>query len=324
MYSNVHAPSGLQASAMDMDSDSGQSGDMQTLQLDDAAIACSIVYPAVEHATSNRCIKAWAAKISQRYAKYAMALCGTLDHTNIQMELRCNEAVADNGILRMAFRGTLTLPSNEEQAIAETLEFDLASGMLLSDAYDASMLTQQRPRIALSFDDGPSQYTDELLDLLEYYDIPATFFMMGQHVGGRADTVARMPKLGCEVANHTWNHPDLTKLSDGAIASQAQRTNHAVEQACGVRPRLLRPPYGASDRRIVRAAGMKCVGWNLDTLDWRLRNADAVYARLMELAKDGSVVLLHDTYRETIDAMYMAIPDLILSGYDFVVVSEIY
>lgn len=184
-----------------------------------------------------------------------------------------------------------------------------------------------KPMIALTFDDGPNRATTgKILDVLEQYDSRATFFMVGSRIDGQHDVVRRMQEQGNEVANHTMNHIPMNKASTTAFAEQMILTNRAVTEACGVSPVLMRPPEGAvndSGMAAIGSVGMSAVLWTLDTRDWRSRNAEAITEAVLTQVKDGDIVLLHDLYEPTAEAVEAIVPVLIDQGYQLVTVSEL-
>lgn len=184
-----------------------------------------------------------------------------------------------------------------------------------------------KPMIALTFDDGPNRATTgKILDTLEQYDSRATFFMVGSRIEGQQDVVRRMQEQGSEVANHTMNHIAMSKVGTTAFAEQMILTNQAVTDACGVSPVLMRPPEGAvneSGMAAIGSVGMSAVLWTLDTRDWRSRNAEAITEAVLTQVKDGDIVLLHDLYEPTAEAVAVIIPALVEQGYQLVTVSEL-
>lgn len=184
------------------------------------------------------------------------------------------------------------------------------------------------PYIAMTFDDGPSaELTPKLLDALKQRGIKATFFMVGQCVAQNPDIVRRMVDEGHEVANHSWNHPALTKLGPDGVKRQLSDTSDMIFRACGVRPVVMRPPYGATNatlnKRINDEYGMKVVLWSVDPLDWKYRNADRVYNSITQAAQPGSIILAHDIHASTVAAMPRVFDTLLAKGYKFVTVSEL-
>ena len=183
-----------------------------------------------------------------------------------------------------------------------------------------------RPMVALTFDDGPSKYTTKILDLLELYGGRATFFVVGNLVEAKSDTVKRAADLGCEILGHSWDHRDLTKLSANEIRAQLLNTNKVIEEITGTSPQFFRPPYGAVNDRVKnvsRELGFGIVNWSIDTRDWETRNANAVYNVIMNNVTNRAIILTHDLHGTTADAMERVIPELIARGYQLVTVSEL-
>lgn len=182
----------------------------------------------------------------------------------------------------------------------------------------------KRPMLALTFDDGPGEYTDELLDCLEENNAKATFFMLGQNVQYYPDIPKRMLEIGCEVGSHSWDHPDLRTISLDEVASQFEKTDNALIEACGQAATVARAPYGSSDQSIHDTVGKPFFMWSLDSLDWEYRNADKDYDVIMNGdLTDGSVILMHDIHPETVEAALRLIPDLTEQGYKLVTLSEL-
>lgn len=184
------------------------------------------------------------------------------------------------------------------------------------------------PYIAITFDDGPhATLTPKLLDMLKERNIKATFFMVGQCVVQYPDIVKRMVAEGHEVANHSWSHPALTKLGVDGVFKQIENTNKAIEDACGVRPVLMRPPYGATsvllNKRYNDQFGLKVILWSVDPLDWKHRNADRVASQIIQGTQPGAIILAHDIHPSTVAAMPRVFDTLLAKGYKFVTVSEL-
>ena len=136
--------------------------------------------------------------------------------------------------------------------------------------------------VALTFDDGPGKYAGTLLDTLKKYDAKATFFLEGQYVKSRPAYVKRMAKEGHELGNHSYKHPDFTKLTAPAIRAEIQKTNDEIKKAAGVEPKLLRPPYGLGDIQTSEVAaefGMPIVLWTGGSRDWETKNEAAIKSR---------------------------------------------
>lgn len=191
------------------------------------------------------------------------------------------------------------------------------------------VIDPDRPMVALTFDDGPhAPVTNRILDSLEANGARATFFMVGNRVKGTANTavVARMTALGCEVANHTYEHKTITKLGPDGIRAQLGQANDHIKAAGGVSPVLMRPPGGKKDEASMKAVGgmgMAAVLWSIDTLDWKTKNKQKTIDAVLGSVKDGDIVLMHDLYGPTADAVEVLIPKLKEMGYQLVTVSEL-
>ncbi|MEV0200364.1 polysaccharide deacetylase family protein [Nonomuraea sp. NPDC050691] len=180
--------------------------------------------------------------------------------------------------------------------------------------------------LALTFDDGPGKYAGTLLDTLKKYDAKATFFLEGQYVKARPAYVKRMVKEGHEVGNHSYTHPDFTKLEPAAIRNEIQKTQDAVKQAAGVEPKLLRPPYGLADIQVSDVAaefGMPIIIWTAGSRDWDTKNVDAIKKQTLAVAQQDGIILMHDWVKQTVDAMPSLIKTLQGKGYHLVTVSDI-
>jgi peptidoglycan/xylan/chitin deacetylase (PgdA/CDA1 family) len=187
-------------------------------------------------------------------------------------------------------------------------------------------LDPNKPMIALTFDDGPSDHTTQVLDLLEQQDVRATFCVIGSQVAGRSETVARASNLNCEIIGHSWDHRQLTNLSPDEIRAELVQTREAIEAACGVTSNLYRPTYGAVNETVEtvsRDAGFAMVNWSIDSLDWSSRDASAVYDEIMANVHDRGIILCHDLYASTAEAMQRVIPELKAQGYQLVTLSEL-
>ena len=185
-----------------------------------------------------------------------------------------------------------------------------------------SKIDPDQPMIALTFDDGPSGYTKDILDQLERYDARATFFVVGERVSEYASTIQRAYSIGCEIGNHSWSHPDLSSISVSAMQNEIARTDAAIEKIIGETPALLRPPYGGIDADVRAYAGKPLIHWSVDTRDWATQSSSSTIYSVLNNARDGSIVLMHDIYSATRTAAVSLIPSLISSGYQLVTVSE--
>ncbi|MDF3143218.1 MULTISPECIES: polysaccharide deacetylase family protein [unclassified Streptomyces] len=178
--------------------------------------------------------------------------------------------------------------------------------------------------IALTFDDGPAvPETATLLTYLAQYNARATFFTVGQNVAAHPDLVRAEARAGNEVGNHSWSHPDLTKLTSEQVAYQLNRTSAAIKAATGKAPTLFRPPYGAVNSAVRRATKLSPVLWTLDTEDWKYPDAAKVAQSVIGKVKRNDVVLMHDIHPTSVAAVPEIVRTLSARGYHFVTVSHL-
>lgn len=191
---------------------------------------------------------------------------------------------------------------------------------------EAGITSKQKKFIAITFDDGPNYgTTSKILDELEKRNLRATFFVLGVAASTNKTILARMKRNGSEVANHTYSHPNLTKIDASAIKSEMSRTSEIIKDATGRLPTLMRPPGGAVNQEVIIAArqlGMATVIWSLDPEDWKHRNSNYIASYVLENAKSGDVILLHDTHHTTANAVPEILDRLVSAGFTFVTVSE--
>jgi len=184
-----------------------------------------------------------------------------------------------------------------------------------------------RPMVALTFDDGPTIYTDMILDLLEAAGGRATFCVLGYRIQRHPDTLIRAVELGSEIIGHSWDHSDFTRLNANAISSQITRTSDAIEAVIGFAPPLMhRAPFGLANDRVFDVSqdlGYSLLHWSVDPQDWRNRCPDWIYYYIMKRVVDGSIILLHDIHTTTAEAMIQVIPRLIEEGFQLVTASEL-
>ena len=181
--------------------------------------------------------------------------------------------------------------------------------------------------VALTFDDGPGPFTDRLLQILKDNDAKATFFLIGNKVAANPAGAKRIADAGMEVANHTWEHPNMTTIPPELISGQLSKANEAITAATGQTPMLYRPAGGLSNDAVRAAAkqlGMAEILWDVVPFDW-INDSDTVATTYMlkTQIKPGSVALFHDTYSSTVDVVYQIIPVLKANGYHLVTVSQL-
>ena len=182
----------------------------------------------------------------------------------------------------------------------------------------------EQPMVAITYDDGPNpDTTPTVLYALEKNYAVATFFMQGVNIQGNEDILKRSYAMGNEMANHSWNHPQLTKISTDQIKKQLSDTDALIQEACGVENPILRPPYGAFNDTVKSVVGKTIIIWSLDTLDWKTRSTQSTIQSCMT-AKDGDIILMHDIHESTVAGAEEIITGLQEKGFQLVTVSELY
>lgn len=177
--------------------------------------------------------------------------------------------------------------------------------------------------VALTFDDGPGIYTDDIVKCLNKYGGHATFFVVGNRVNTYKDELKFAYDSGNEIANHTYTHPTLTRLSTSKIKSEISKTDKAVKKITGQTPTLVRAPGGATNATVRKTVGKPFIYWSIDTLDWKHRNSKKTVNAVMKNVKDGDIILMHDIHKPTKTAALELIPKLKKAGYQLVTVSEL-
>lgn len=182
--------------------------------------------------------------------------------------------------------------------------------------------------IALTFDDGPNIVTTpQMLDIIQKYNVPASFFVCGNNITSESCAVmVRAAGLGCEIQNHSQTHSDMTGMSSDEIMAEVDFTSDKIEEAVGVRPRFFRPPYIAVNEKMHEVIDLTFI-CGLGAEDWLNEvSAEERCKRIISQAEDGLVILLHDMAgnEKTVKAVDMIIPELKRQGYKFVTVSQLF
>lgn len=184
-------------------------------------------------------------------------------------------------------------------------------------------IDKNKKMVALTYDDGPSIYTPRVLKTLKENNAVATFFVVGNRVPTYSDTVKKAHDMGCEIGNHTYEHKNLTRVSEAEVKRQITKTNRNVKKVTGQAPVIVRPTGGATNANVKQWVGMPSIIWSIDTLDWKTRNAGSTKKAVLDHVKDGDIVLMHDLYSATASASETIIPELVKRGYQLVTVSEL-
>lgn len=185
-------------------------------------------------------------------------------------------------------------------------------------------IDKSKKMIALTFDDGPNYNTSKVIDVLNKYDIRATFFVLGSRAINNKNILKKMADSGMEIGNHTYNHLLLTKYDENKIRSEIEDTSEVIYSATKKRPKLLRPSYGSVNNKIKKVANMPIIIWDIDTLDWKYHNSKRITSRVVNKVRDGDIILMHDIYSASLNALSNIIPILQDNGYEFVTIDELF
>lgn len=179
--------------------------------------------------------------------------------------------------------------------------------------------------VCLTFDDGPHPTnTPALLDLLGQYQAKATFFVVGSRAEQHGQVLSRAAAEGHAIGNHTYSHANLTKLSEADKLAQVANAAQAIENACGVSPKLIRPPYGARAPGETEIAGEVVTLWDVDPQDWKYKDSQRVASHILSHVQSGSIVLLHDLHATSVEAAGIVLQQLSAQGYRFITVEELW
>lgn len=188
----------------------------------------------------------------------------------------------------------------------------------------ASATPVEAPKIALTFDDGPSAaWTPALLDGLKERGVKATFFLIGENADKNPEIVKRMAEEGHLIGNHTYHHVELTKVSENEARLELADTSAVIVRITGKEPEYMRPPFGAWQRKLEQEIQMLPVLWTVDPLDWTTENQDEIVNKVVTEAEENDIILLHDCYKSSIEAGLRIVDILQEEGFVFVTVDEL-
>ena len=188
----------------------------------------------------------------------------------------------------------------------------------------ASATPVEAPKIALTFDDGPSTaWTPALLDGLKERGVKATFFLIGENADKNPEIVKRMAEEGHLIGNHTYHHVELTKVPENEARLELADTSAVIVRITGKEPEYMRPPFGAWQRKLEQEIQMLPVLWTIDPLDWTTENQDEIVNKVVTEAGENDIILLHDCYKSSIEAGLRIVDILQEEGFVFVTVDEL-
>ena len=202
--------------------------------------------------------------------------------------------------------------SKEEEAVPDAVE------------YVSSSMVAEAPKIAITFDDGPSAHcTGRLLDGLKERNVKATFFLIGKNAKENPELVKRLFEEGHLIGNHTYNHVDIAKVSDDEAKKEILDTDEVIYSITGKHVEYMRPPFGIWQRRLELDLEVMPVMWSIDPLDWTTENVDEIVNKVVTEAEENDIILLHDCYDSSVDAALRIVDILKEKGFEFVTVDEL-
>ena len=189
---------------------------------------------------------------------------------------------------------------------------------------DSEQEEELPPKVALTFDDGPHRiYTKNLLDGLRERGVKATFFVVGENIPGNEDLIRQMEADGHLIGNHTYDHADISKLSDEENCRELQKTSDLVKEITGYGTAYVRPPFGNWKDTMDCRVTMISVKWTIDTLDWKSKNVTEIIGKVMQQISDHDIILMHDYYETSVEAALQIVDRLQEEGYEFVTVEDL-
>ena len=191
-------------------------------------------------------------------------------------------------------------------------------------AFVSSSMVEEPPKIAITFDDGPSsQCTGRLLDGLKERNVKATFFLIGENAKENPELVKRLDEEGHLIGNHTYHHVEITKVSDEEAKKEILDTNKVITSITGKSGEYMRPPFGLWQRNLEMEIEVLPVMWTIDPLDWTTENVDEIVNKVVTEAEENDIILLHDCYDSSVDAALRIIDILQKKGFEFVTVDQL-
>lgn len=182
-------------------------------------------------------------------------------------------------------------------------------------------------KISISFDAAwGAEDTEELISIFKKYNIKVTFFVVGEWVDKYPDMVKALHEAGHEIQNHSDSHPHLTNLSAKEISKEIESCNQKIQSITGIRPTLMRPPYGDYNNQVIETTeslGMYTIQWSVDSLDWKDLSAAEITDRVTKAIEPGGIVLFHNAAKHTPEALPTIIETLLDQGYEFVPISQL-
>lgn len=178
------------------------------------------------------------------------------------------------------------------------------------------------PKIALTFDDGPSIYTEDLSEGLKERKVKASFFLLGMNIEGNEKAVKKLQEDGHLLANHSYHHVQLNKLPTSEACQEILKTNNRIFEITGNYPMYVRPPFGEWSDQLDCGVEMIPIFWTIDSLDWKIQNTEKIVKKILDEVEEGDIILMHDGYKTSVEAAFRIVDELQKDGYEFVTADQ--
>lgn len=188
---------------------------------------------------------------------------------------------------------------------------------------DGNMINPAKKQIAITFDDGPGNYTEELVDILKDNKARSTFFILGINISGHEEVLKKSFANGNEIGYHSYNHQNFLRQEIDEIIVEFNKSNEELIAAIGSGFTLIRPPYGSINEKIKESLDLPIILWNIDTEDWRYKDPDYLVKYVLENVKEDSIILFHDIHKTSVEAIEKLLPYLYVDGYQLVTISDL-
>ncbi len=194
---------------------------------------------------------------------------------------------------------------------------------LTNDNEKSTEIDKTKKMVALTFDDGPSLYTKQIVDCLKSNSARATFFMIGTQMSKNIEIVKYVYENNMEVGSHTYSHKDLTLLTKSQMENEINSVSILYNSITNVYISYLRPPYGNYNNTIKSISPYPIITWSIDPKDWMNKDATNIYNHVIKRVEDGSIIILHDIYPSTVEGIKLIVPQLKSMDYEIVTISEL-
>lgn len=230
--------------------------------------------------------------------------------------------INDNGWSKIVFENSIAYINS--QFLTTDEPFELQHNNVELDIRNLREIDASKPMVALTFDDGPSpQATSQILDVLEKYNVVATFFDLGTCMEKYPEITKREETIGCEVESHTYSHQNLNILTKEQVEEDISKAKEVYKNVLGHELQLIRPPYGNANNIVKHVTNCPLINWDIDSLDWESKNVNSILTEIRKYSDyDGRVILMHSIYTSTAEAVDILIPELISKGYQLVTIAE--